>query len=346
MGDEQDETVRERMSENRLRYWLLLDGDRWLVAAGLTVSFFVVLVLVGAFGPSSFRTVMRSTNQVGIAFQALVASLITGVTLVVTIGQLVLSEEFGSLDEQREQMDGAIDFRHDLDESLGAIGPPDPAAFLQWLIETSERRAKTLEDAVETNRDEELREQVGRFVADLTENAEAVADRLERTEFGEFGLLRAAMDYNYSWKVYGVQWLRSEYDTSLDDAERAAFDALLDVLTVFGPTREHFKSVYFQWELVRLIRSILVTAIPALAVAVATLLYLEPDSFPDVVLGIATIIWVVSAASAISVVPFFLLASIVLRIATVAKRTSAVGPFILHDSDRGDDIDIDFDVEG
>jgi len=340
-NDERDETARERMSENRLRYWILMDGDRWLVAAGLTVGLFVVLVLGGAFGPSSFRTVMGSTNQVAITFQALVASLITGVTLVVTIGQLVLSQELGSLDKQRERMSGAVAFRRDLDDSLGSVGPPDPAAFLQWLIETSKQRAEALGELVEANRDDELCEQTTRFVEELVVNADEVEQRLSDTQFGEFELLRAAMDYNNSWKIYGALWLRSEYDNELSDDERESFAALLDVLTFFGATREYFKSVYFQWELVRLIRAVLYTAIPALAIAVATLLFLAPSSFPGSIFGTATIIWVVSAAVALSVVPFFVLTSIVLRVATIAKRTSAIGPFIFHESDRGDDIDVE-----
>jgi hypothetical protein len=340
-NDERGETARERMGENRLRYWLLIDGDRWLVAAGLTVVFFVVLILIGAFGPPSFRAAMSNAAPVAITFQALIASLITGVTLIVTIGQLVLSEEFGSLDEKSEEIASVVGFRRDLDESFGTVGPPAPAMFLQWLIEKSKQRAEALEETIGTNRDDELREQVARFVGDLVENAEEVDEQLENAQFGDFTVIQAVMDYNYSWKTYGVLWLRSEYDDELSDEERESFDALLDVLTHFGSAREHFQSLYFQWELVRLLRSILATAIPALAVAVATLLYIEPNSFPGVTFGTETIIWVVSASATLTVVPFFVLASLVLRIGTVAKRTSAIGPFILHESDRGDDIDIE-----
>jgi hypothetical protein len=340
-NDELVDTERGRMNEKRLRYWILIDGDRWLVATGLTVSFFLVLLFIGAFGPPSFRATMRNTDQVGTTFQALTASLITGVTLVVTIGQLVLSEEFGPLAEKREEVDSVIDFRRDLNESFGSVGPPDPAAFLQWLIARSTQRAEVLEEMIGTNRDDELREQVARFVEALVENAEQVDEQLENAQFGDFTVIQAAMDYNYSWKTYGILWLRSEYDDELCDEERELFDDLLDVTMQFGSAREHFQSLYFQWELVRLLRSILVTAIPALVVAVATLLYLEPNSFVGVTFGTESIIWVVSAAAALTLVPFFILTSLILRIGTVAKRTSANGPFVVHESDRGDDIDME-----
>lgn len=341
MGNEtQDETMHGRMDESRVRYWFLLNGDRWLIATGLTASFFLVLLAIGAVDPLSFRAVLKSTNQVGITFQALIASLITGVTLVVTIGQLVLSQEFGSLETQRKRMSGAIEFRRDTEELSGSAGPPDPGSFLRELIKLSITRAKNLDDAIAANRDEDLREQVERYVEDLTENGEEIIEQLEDVQFGEFELFRAAMNYNYSWKVFGIQWLRAEYNESLSNGDDELFEDLLDVLTLFGVSRGHFKSIYYQWELVRLLRAVLVTAIPALAIATATLLFIEPNSFQGTFLGVPVIIWVVSGAAALSVTPFFILTSIVLRIATIAKRTSAVGPFILHESDRGDDIDL------
>lgn len=342
MGDSgRSETMVGRMGESRVRFWLLLGGNRWVVTSVFTVCLFVFLIVVGAIGPSSFRSVMGNTNQVAIAFQAFIASLITGVTLVVTIGQLVLSQELGSLDTQRERMEGVVTFRRDVDELFGSIGAPDPPKFLRQLVQVSSDRAAALGEAVEENDDEELCEQVDRFVTDLTENAEAVDEQLGDTDFGGFDLLHAAMNYNHSWKLYGALWLRSEYEGRLSDDEHEAFDELIDVLTFFGPTREHFKAIYFQWELVRLIRSILLTAIPALAVAITSLLFLAPTSLPGTTVGVANLVWVVSAASTVAIVPFFVLASIVLRVATVAKRTSAIGPFVLHESDRGDDIELE-----
>ena len=340
-NDEQGKTARERMNEKRLRSWILIDGDRWLVAVGLTVSFFVVLILTSAFGPPSFRATMRNATQVRSLFQALIVSLITGVTLIIAIGQLVLSEEFGSLSEKSEEIDSVVNLRRDLDESVGSVGPPDPAMFFQWLIKKIKQRAEALEETIRTNHDDELCEQVSRFVEDLVENAEEADEQLETAQFGDFTVIQPTMDFDYSWKTYGVLWLRSEYDDELSDEERESFDALLDMLMHLGSAREHFKSLYFQWELVRLLRWILATSIPALAVAVATMLYIEPNSFPGVTFGMETIIWVVSASATLAVVPFFILASLVLRIGTAAKRTSTIGPFILHDSDWHDDIDME-----
>nr|WP_239642054.1 hypothetical protein [Natrinema versiforme] len=51
--------------------------------------------------------------------------------------------------------------------------------------------------------------------------------------------------------------------------------------------------------------------------------------------------WVVSASATLALVPFFLLAAYVLRIATISKRTGSLGPFILRRAERTDAIDWD-----
>jgi hypothetical protein len=45
----------------------------------------------------------------------------------------------------------------------------------------------------------------------------------------------------------------------------------------------------------------------------------------------------VSAATALSLAPFALLGAYVLRIVTVTKRTLAIGPFVLRETDRSGD---------
>jgi hypothetical protein len=51
------------------------------------------------------------------------------------------------------------------------------------------------------------------------------------------------------------------------------------------------------------------------------------------------LVWVVSASATLSIVPFLLLAAYVVRIATISKRTGALGPFILRRSERTTAID-------
>jgi hypothetical protein len=115
----------------------------------------------------------------------------------------------------------------------------------------------------------------------------------------------------------------------------AAFERLTDVLQLFAPAREHFKTLYFQWELTDLSRGMLYTALPALVVSITALLYLDQASAaPGATLGVENVIWLLAAAASVAMLPFIVLLSYILRIATIAKRTLAMGPFVLRADER------------
>ncbi|APW98085.1 hypothetical protein CHINAEXTREME_09930 [Halobiforma lacisalsi AJ5] len=76
-------------------------------------------------------------------------------------------------------------------------------------------------------------------------------------------------------------------------------------------------------------------------VATGTVLYLDPGLAPGTTFGVDDLVWLVSASTTVALVPFFLLAAYVLRIATVSKRTGSLGPFILRRVERTAAIDWD-----
>ncbi|MFB6147516.1 MAG: hypothetical protein ABEJ66_01395, partial [Candidatus Nanohaloarchaea archaeon] len=93
-----------------------------------------------------------------------------------------------------------------------------------------------------------------------------------------------------------------------------------------GPAREHFKTLYFQWELVNLSRAMLYTSIPALLVSTGMIIYCGPGTVTGSFMGIGADTLATSFAVTVALVPFILLLSYILRIATVAKRTLSIGP--------------------
>jgi hypothetical protein len=167
-----------------------------------------------------------------------------------------------------------------------------------------------------------------------------VSAALDGEQFGTFDVVSAALDFNYSWKIYEAQRLRGEYDGVLDEEALETLESLVETLRLFGPAREHVKTLYFQWELVNLSRGILFSAVPALVVSICGILYLsDPGSVTGSFLGIDALVWVVAAAVSVSLVPFMVLFASVLRVATVAKRTLSIGAFILRPTDRDESID-------
>ncbi|MFC6724950.1 hypothetical protein ACFQE1_11315 [Halobium palmae] len=321
-----------------LSNWFLLSANRVTVAALLTAVCLGLLLVVGTLD-LPFRSILRRADTIETMFQTLVGVLITGMTLVVSINQLVLSQEFGSLGRQRERMEKSMTFRKESEREFDWTGPPEPDRFLMTLVNTSVDRAEALRAVVGENPDRELRNRVDQLVERVSRSADGVTDALGDARFGEFTVMRAALAYNYSWKIYVVRRLFWEHEESLDEDEREAFGDLVDVLELFGPAEEFFKAHYLQWELVNLSRRILITGVPALITSVVAALYLKPGVVSGALLGVPSIIWLVSAGVTFALVPFFVFTAYVLRTASIAKETGAIGPFVLHESERAPLID-------
>lgn len=332
--------MRERVPESSRKFWLLLNANRWLVAAGISGGVFLVLAIIGQLHPIGTPALFSQEDPIETLFQALLTAIITGVTVVLTLSQLVLSQELGPVGDQRERMEGAMAFRKDVENVIEEpVSPAQPSAFLRSLVKLTKRHTDALQEAVADIDDETLNDQVTEFTENVKRNADAVENGLEGSQFGEFDVVFSALNYNYSWKLYAARRIRAENEATLTKEARDAFDALIDALELFGPAREHFKTLYFQWALIDLSRTMLYASIPALLTAVAGVIYLEPVLFPGAVFGVRTLVMVVSAGVAICLLPFALLFSYILRIVTVAKRTLSIGPFILRETDRSRDLD-------
>ncbi len=324
--------MRERAAENRYKLWVLLNMNRWLLTGVLAAGVFFALMIWGVSSLPSTQRVLLTTDWVKMSFQALIGALITGTTLVVSINQLVLSQEIGPLGSQRRRMDLAMDFYKNTDDLLDFPSPANPAVFLKELIDATSDRARAFEDAVQHTDDEDLRAQTEEYVDDLLENAQVATADLEGAEFGTFAVMNAALNYNYDRKMYDLRWLLDEYEESLTSEQHDAGMSMLTALTMYGPAREYIKTLYFQWSLVKLSQGILYLAVPALVVAGGMVMLVDAHTFTGSLFGIDIRLWVICAAYTICVLPFLLFVSYILRLATIAKRTSAMGPLVL----RGD----------
>jgi hypothetical protein len=327
-------TMRERADESRFKLWVLLGANRLLVAAALALGLFVAFVAVGAAGSPGVEATLRSGDTIDTMFSALLGAVITGTTLVVTISQLVISQENGPLGDQHARMSDTMDFREFAGEMAGRPTPADPSAVLRTLVHATRQRARALRDSVAGSDDETLRQGVDEFTDSLTGNADEVDDQLDGASFGTFDVLFAALNFNYGWKIFQVDRIGAEHADSLSEESRHLLEELRTALSMFGPAREHVKTLYFQWALIDLSRLILYAAVPALFVAGCMLAFVGDGSLTGTTFGVADLLWVVGAAFTVSVLPFLLFASYVLRIATVAKRTLAIGPLILRSSQR------------
>ncbi|MFC7216337.1 hypothetical protein ACFQO4_19965 [Saliphagus sp. GCM10025334] len=266
-------------------------------------------------------------------FGSMVIAVVTSVTLVLTISQYVLAEEIGPLGEQRDRMSNEVDFREAVEET-GDIGvaPADPARFLRTLIEISDTHARQIADTVSESPNADQLDEITEFVDGLIEHSQKISADLEEAEFGSFQTLLPVLNYNYSWKIFAARTLRNKYAESISEDTDQAFGRLLDSLRFFGPAREHFKTLYVQWEIINISRGVLYGAMPTLAVAGYMVLEFDAAKMTGTIAGISTAYLVVSAVYVLTLIPFAVLLAYLLRVLTVMKRTLAIGPFVLRDT--------------
>ncbi|EMA57227.1 hypothetical protein [Halorubrum lipolyticum] len=332
------DTMRERAGENRAKLWLLLRANRLVVAGVLTIAVFVAFVAVAvAFSPSLAEKV-GSSDPIETMFASMITVIVTGTTLVVTIGQVVLTQENGPLGDQQERMNDTLAVRDTIAELTGSPTPTDPAALLDAILGAAARRARDLNESVRERAGVErgetaFREDVDELSVSVVENADDVRGQLDGAEFGSFDVVFAALDFDYGPKIGRAERVAADHDESLTDAERDLLGELKESLSLFGPAREHVKTLYFQWALIDLSRLILYAAVPALVVAGLTLAVVDAGTFPGRTLGVDHVTLVVGGAFAVTLLPFSLFVSYLLRVLTLAKRTLAIGPLVLRDSD-------------
>lgn len=313
--------------------YLPLVADRWLVTALVSLVFFGVLVAIGLLHPIPSDLLLAQSDQVEALFQALTAGIITAVTLVLALSQLILSQELGAAGDQRNRMEEAMSFRSDVADAIGSeFVAAEPSAFLDALVTAAADQARAVREALADS--EAGSDRLTDYLEAVVTDADRVSDRLDGAEFGSFVVVHAALKYDYSRKLHDGRRLIADQDGELSSESRDALDRLIRVLELFGPAREHIKTLYFQWSLADLSRWMLCLAMPALAVTISSLLFLEPGAIGGMTLGVPNALLVVSAAVTLSLVPFTLLLVTVLRIVTVTKRTLAIGPFLLRETNQ------------
>jgi hypothetical protein len=330
-----EDTMRERRDESRIRKWVLIDANRLVVAAGFLLLVFGTLMALHFFAPGTIQK-LNTTQAVSNVFGSVIIVVVTGVTLVLTIAQLVISREVGPLSDQRQQMTHSIAFRDDVGEMIEPpVSPPEPSAFLRELVAAVTARASTIEDAVGDD-DSRAAAELRKFAEKTIEHGEQVQEDLAEEEFGSFEVIVAALNYNYSWKMYAAQLLDTVYGDDVPEEAEQALDEVVELLSLFGPAREHFKTLYFQWEVIELSKYMLYTSMFALGLAAYMVLVFDPTRIAWTFLGADGGFLLAATAFTLTLTPFGMLLSSIMRMITVTKRTLASGPFILRKTQAAD----------
>ncbi|WP_276299215.1 hypothetical protein [Halorussus lipolyticus] len=307
--------------------WFLLDANRWLVVGLLGAGTFLLTIAVGTFGPVSAQRFLAQGISPASALVELMKTVVSVVTIVLSINQLVLSPELGPVSDQRSRLEDTMELRRQSEGLLDdTVSPLSPGQYLDDLVSALRERATSLPDTIDGDAD--LRSDVKEFARDFDAEARSVNDDLEDAKFGDFEAVAAVMNLDTSGKIRQLRLIRKEYSEQLDDDEREALVEMINAIELFVTARGYLKTTYIRTEFINFSRALLYIGLPSLLIALyATQIY-DPGVFPGTTLAVENRLWFVSGAITISLLPFVTLTSYISRLATVSQSTLFIGPFV------------------
>ncbi|WP_433628914.1 hypothetical protein [Halomicrococcus sp. NG-SE-24] len=301
---------------DRAREWLLLDGNR------LVVAFLTAAALLTLFGLSTSLGLLplEQSQPAFYVFSALIGGNMTLITVVVSINQLLLSRELKSPGELESQIENVIDYRQEVEDAAGEIAPVEPHGFLKLLFQNTRQEAQRLGGLAAQSDD--AWDEVNDLVTTLTDHVDEITRILEESDADVFQVLSVTLTTNYANQINQARRIRHRRSDELSELTLDCLGRLIDRLQEIDVARQYFKSVYLQDELSSLSRVLLYAGIPAEAFSVVVLL-----SFT----GSGT---TVLAANRVVLLPLSILFSFILRTATVTERTAATLPVTTPEQER------------
>lgn len=320
IGESPSANGSQTKTRNRFVEWVLIDGDRLLLTLCGSMMILAFLLI------SYYGNVIAFTNANSITRMAsgMIAGTFSLVTIVVSVNQLILSQEFSPAGQFRDRLSGVLTFRRDIEDVTNVPATPvAPTRMLSLLITAIQDKANEVSNSVANYTAEEYRNRVTEYVDDVVANSEEVNEILEKAEMTAFDALLATIEYDQGWQFYAARHLRND-TADLSDEAVTAFDELIEVLQLFSTAQAHFKTIYLQRELTRFSQLTIYSGVPA--VVTAAFIILLYGDIGGMSIRITYLPYITSLLTTIVFVPLVLLAAFILRTATITRRTAEVGP--------------------
>jgi hypothetical protein len=193
---------------------------------------------------------------------------------------------------------------------------------------------------------EEFTEQIQSFADEVRAETKQAATTLDGARFGTFKVLSAGLNYHHSWQLNTARRIQNRYADSLTEDEADALETLIDTLKLFATGREYFESLYYKREVARLSSMLLYVSLPVIILISYLMLVLDADLIPEFSFGLLSgPAIVVLFAYTLSLAPYIVLTSHVLRVAAITLQTLAAGPFTIQPGSQHDVVDTGLDVD-
>jgi hypothetical protein len=273
------------------------------------------------------QVILTETSTVENVLDTFLSGIILLVSIVVSINSIVLSQDMVSITEQDERIDGVGQFWEDVDTLTGEKETPtDLRSFLESMTRVVQHHANNIDE--ETG---EMGDDFSELASEYTESVTGTLqdfEEIEKIQGGDFGLLWTALEINYGPLLDRTRSLQSQSEQNHSDSFEESLDALVEAFQLFAVGREYFKTMYYSAEVSRLSRVLLVAPLLAILIMASAIPAISVDILPEYwILGLPPLHSLVSTVFTIALVPYIVLTSFMLRLATVARRTNLEGVF-------------------
>ncbi|MFC3477292.1 hypothetical protein [Halobacterium litoreum] len=301
--------------------WATLTGDRRAVAGSLLAVFALL------FGPIGHALSLEGGGFGHDTTVPLVTTLLSGnfllVSIVVSVNSLFVSGEQNPLGQQFGRVRDTTEFRRQVEDVVEADHvPTHPESFLRVLTGDIVERGQRLQSRLPSY-DVDVQ-------ADLDAYLESLGDATGEMNAALRGVSRpasvvvATMAFDYARQVDDLQRVRAEHADAMGDDAAETLDEMLELLEFFAVAREYFKTLYLRREFAGLSANLVYVSVPAIAVVSFVILHLS---------RLPTSHWLVVGVHVLSLAPFALLCSYVVRVAAVSRHTDSPGQFAFADGD-------------
>lgn len=312
----------------RLVTWVFFRGNRRHIAIGELVVIYAVLLAAGQLWPLQMHDLVSEQRTVQQLLNTLLGGVILLVSIVVSLNSLVLSEELAPISDQHERVISAWEFRVDSTGTTeGSVSSASPTEFLLGILSNVDARTEQIALATERT-DLASRDQLRSCLENVDTFVDRTREVLDEDELKGADMRLFAPEYDPVTELDEVRQLKHELQFHDEIAE--PLETVIRGLEFFISAREYFKTMYYKREFARLSRDLLYAGVPAVILLSYLILALTGDVFPGVTFGLSNLYLFFTFAFVISLLPFFLLASYVIRASVIAEDTITATGFVFE----------------
>lgn len=324
--DSMDETTAESAGRHPVEgftRWFLLTGNRLSVSLVILVGIGTAFVVVGGTGLITVTT----PSRVMWYLNGTVNGLLTLVPISVGVNQIVLSQEFGSIQDLYERRTDVTDFRERVEDRTNTpVSSPYASDFFGTLLTSVSDTASSFRGRRDNSpADNRIPNDLEAVTEAVIDEADRANDELEADGSSMLQTLVIILNYDNSSQFYEIRRLKTEL-SDRDDESTAKLQQIKELFVEIDAARQFLKTIVVERQLARLSRLLIYTGIPAVTIA-ATGIFRYPHVVNSALSHDVRVV-IVGILLLTTLVPLVILSAYILRVATIAHRTASYGPFI------------------